>query len=212
VRPPCPLADGLYLCRYYAQHPPPFIITQGRGTWHKVGPKDEKGFEIHEAAMNADWLIKHGIPAEMILEENSSMETVGNAFFVRVLHSDVLGFHRMAVINNAWHMRRTSDVFSHVFSVPRRSEKLESTRRPVLTFVACASGLDAQVERHRLASEEVKIPKFALGSKWQADTRTLESLHLWLHRENMAYSPSARHHGEPSSLRPPVDPSVAQSY
>ena len=164
--------------------------------------------------MNADWLIKRGIPPEMILEENSSMETVGNAFFVRVLHADILSFFRIGIITNAWHMSRTRDVFSHVFSVPRQawSEKLESNRRPVLTFVACASGLDAQVERHRLASEQVKIPKFALGSKWQADTRTLESLHLWLHRENMAYSPSARHHDDPSSLRPPVDPSVAQSY
>ena len=32
----------------------------------------------HQASMNARWLMEHGVPPHMILEENSSMETVGD--------------------------------------------------------------------------------------------------------------------------------------
>jgi len=46
--------------------------------------------------MNAAWLLERGVPHEMILEENSSMETVGNAFFTKVLHADVLALQHIA--------------------------------------------------------------------------------------------------------------------
>lgn len=203
---------------FFAQEPRPFIITPGRGTWHKLGPRDERGFEFHEAAMNADWLIERGVPQEMVLEENSSMETVGNAFFVRVLHADVLELEHLAVINNGWHMTRTQDIFSHVFSVPSRASLCAAEeagagggrserKRPLLTFITCESGLDPEVERQRLAREAESIPNFAAGSKWQKATGTLESLHLWLHRENLAYSPQGR-----KQRRAPINPHLAKSY
>jgi len=102
----CPCWGALQKChkhslscatrRFHAQHPPPFIITTGRGTWHKANPKDERTFDIHESAMNAAWLLERGVPHDMILEESSSMETVGNAFFTRVLHADVLSLKHIA--------------------------------------------------------------------------------------------------------------------
>jgi hypothetical protein len=191
---------------YFAQEPPPFIITTGRGTWHKTNPKDSRGYDVHEASMNAEWLLHRGVPSSMILEENSSMETVGNAFFARVLHADVLSLRHIAVINNEWHMRRTRDVFTHVFSVPRAVSP--AGKLTDLTFVTCASGLDAETERERLAREEKAIPKFARGGAWQDETPTLEALHLWVHQENMAYSVKRLR----DSDRAILDPVLAKSY
>ena len=87
---------AMHACRFFAQEPRPFIITTGRGTPHKPNPIDKRGFAIHEASMNAEWLIKRGVPHHFILEENSSMETVGNAYFARILHADVLSFKHIA--------------------------------------------------------------------------------------------------------------------
>ena len=88
-----------------------------------------------------------------------------------------------SVINSDWHMQRTMDVFSHVFSLPPSSPSppllpppscRPHTRAPQLTFIRCASGLDADVETERLARETVVIPKFAPSSRWQKETPSLE--------------------------------------
>ena len=158
---------------------------------------------------NAQFLVKHGgVPDEMVLEENSSMETVGNAFYTRVLHADVLNFQRIAVINNNWHMQRTRHVFKHVFSIPGSGRGLRASSTSI-TFIEVASGLDPDVQQQRLEREEKSIPKFAPGSAWQHATPTLEALHLWLHRENMAYS--VRRLAE-SESRAPIDATLARSY
>jgi len=36
---------------FFSQTPRPFIITTGRGTWHKNNPRDDRGYDIHEASM-----------------------------------------------------------------------------------------------------------------------------------------------------------------
>ena len=131
---------------------------------------------------------------------------LGNAFFARVLHADVLGLQRIAVINNGWHMQRTRDVYSHVFAVPSRDPCAAKAFN--LTFVQVASGLDSDVERLRLAKETATIPKFAPGGPWQRETPTLEALHLWLHRENLAYA-ARRLLQAPSQ---PIDHALAKSY
>jgi len=177
---------------------------------NQANPKDARGFDIHEAQMNAAWLLQHGVPHHMILEESTSMETVGNALFARVMHTDVLSLKHIAVINNGWHMPRTMHVFSHVFGVPSGRECAhERAHMTVLTFVECASGLEPTIELQRLAREKASISKFAPGGKWQTDTATLELLHLWLHRENMAYS--VQRIGR-EAFEPSIDPAVAKSY
>jgi len=69
-------------------------------------PKDAAGFERHEAADNALFLMGKGVPAEALLEESASLETVGNALFARLLHTDPRGLRRLAIVNNRFHMVR----------------------------------------------------------------------------------------------------------
>lgn len=50
--------------------PKPYVITTAWGTPHKPCPHDVAGFEKHEAADNAHYLIKHGVPPSNVLEES----------------------------------------------------------------------------------------------------------------------------------------------
>ncbi|KAL3902938.1 MAG: hypothetical protein SGPRY_011867 [Prymnesium sp.] len=90
-----------------APSPKPYLITTAHGTPHKPCPRDVVGFERHEAQDNAQWLIRHGVPPDAMLEESLSLETVGNAFFTRVIHTDTRSLRRLVVVNNRFHMPRT---------------------------------------------------------------------------------------------------------
>mmetsp|Transcript_26119 Transcript_26119/g.40879 ORF Transcript_26119/g.40879 Transcript_26119/m.40879 type:complete len:190 (-) Transcript_26119:42-611(-) len=188
---------------YKKQDPKPYIISIGRGTPHKPCPLDDLGFEIHEAQMNARFLLDRGVDPAHVLEENNSMETVGNAYFTRVIHCDVLGLKRLAVINSGWHMPRTQAVFGHVFGV----EPFRWAGGYTIEWIEVDSGLDPEVLKLRLEKEAKSLPKFEKGGPWQLSTPTLEKLHLWVHQENTAYATKRM-----LEDRAPIDPLLARSY
>ena len=53
-----------------------------------------------------------------MIEENTSLDTIGNAYFLRTIHTDVVGVRRLLLITNKWHMARTLAVFEAVFALP----------------------------------------------------------------------------------------------
>ena len=101
--------------------------TTAWGTPHRPCPRDFAGFERHESADNAEYLIKkENIPPSDVVEESVSLETVGDAYFSRVMHTDVMGARRIAVTSNSWHM---STMHEHtVLPCQRRAERA----RPIL--------------------------------------------------------------------------------
>jgi len=97
----------------------PYIITLSGGTPHKPSPVDARGFPIAESTAAARALItKMHVPSEHVLEEAFSLDTLGNAYFLRVVHLEHGNFARAIIVTNDWHMPRTKAMFSHVFSLP----------------------------------------------------------------------------------------------
>jgi uncharacterized SAM-binding protein YcdF (DUF218 family) len=184
--------------------PKPKIITTAWGTPHKPCPHDAAGFEVHESADNAKVLIKKGVNPADILEESVSLETVGNAFFTRVLHTDVLGLKRLAVINNKWHIPRTKAVFRHVFGVPSASGQPSTYH---LDFFEVAHHLPPAILSARLQKEETATPKFSEGGDWRKQTSTLQALHRWVNQDNTAYAAKRL-----LVERKPLDPELLKSY
>jgi hypothetical protein len=147
--------------------------------------------------------MKHeGISPEDILEESVSLETVGNAYFTRVLHTDVMGGRKVAVINNRWHIRRTKAVFEFVFSLPPTAGD-----QYALTFFEVADGLASDVLEARLAKEKIASPKFEAGGPWRSKISTLKDLHHWINQENTAYATKRL-----LKARKPLDPELLKSY
>jgi uncharacterized SAM-binding protein YcdF (DUF218 family) len=195
-------AAHLYLESAY---PKPYVITTAWGTPHKPCPHDAAGFERHEAADNARFLIDRGVQPAHILEESVSLETVGNAFFARVLHTETRGLRRLAVINNHFHMPRTRAVFEHVFRVPPRAG--EPSTAYELEFVTVEDRLTADALEVRLQKEAVALPRFAPGGPWQQATPTMRHMHDWLYQENTAYATKRL-----LEERKPIDPALLKSY
>lgn len=160
----------------------------------------------HEAADNALYLTRRGVPPDAILEESASLETVGNALFTRLLHTDPRGLRTLAVVNNRFHMPRTRAVFGHVFRVPPTSES-EPEAAYELEYYEVEDHLPADVLQARLRKEAKSTPVFAEGGSWRAQTRTLRELAGWLWRENTAYATKRL-----LEERLPPDPEVLKSY
>ncbi len=83
------------------------MIVLSGGTPHKPNPLDARGFWVSEAASNARYLLALGVSPERVLEESFSLDTLGNAYFARAVHTDVRALCRLAVVNNGFHMPRT---------------------------------------------------------------------------------------------------------
>jgi hypothetical protein len=148
-------------------------------------------------------LIKsEGVPPADILEESVSLETVGNAYFARILHTDVMGARKIAVINNRWHIRRTKAVFEFVFSLPPVSGKAYA-----LSFFEVEDGLPSDVLEARLAKEKIASPTFEAGGSWRSGMGTLQDMHHWVNQENTAYATKRL-----LTPRKPLDPELLKSY
>ena len=185
--------------------PKPYIITTAWGTPHKPCPHDAAGFERHEAADNARWLVGAGVPPSHVLEESTSLETVGNAFFVRVLHTDVRGLRRLAVVNNRFHMPRARAVFEHVFGIPPHPGAPATAYE--LDFVEVDDRLSDTVLAVRREKEAASLPRFVDGGPWRRATPTLRDMHNWVHQENTAYATKRL-----LEERKPLDPALLKSY
>ena len=66
-----------------------------------------------------------GLDAKDILTEIASYDTIGNAFFARLIHTEFGGWRRLTVVNSAFHMARTEAIFRWVFGLaPDRGYEL----------------------------------------------------------------------------------------
>ena len=65
-----------------------FFLVLSRGTTHKAPPLDAGGFPIDESAASAQYLIERGVDSSRVLLESWSLDTIGNAAFARLMHSD----------------------------------------------------------------------------------------------------------------------------
>mmetsp|Transcript_82125 Transcript_82125/g.227781 ORF Transcript_82125/g.227781 Transcript_82125/m.227781 type:complete len:226 (+) Transcript_82125:41-718(+) len=65
----------------------PHLICSGKGTANEAGAGDD----ITEAEACARFLVERSVPPHDILQEPLSRDTVGNAFFSRIVHTDFLG-------------------------------------------------------------------------------------------------------------------------
>jgi len=173
------------------------FICLSQATVHRPPPLDGRGFPVTEAAAGARYLIERGIEPERIRLEALSLETIGNAAFTRLLHTDVAGWRRLLVVTSAFHMPRSRAIFEKVFALEPSDYELE--------FAAAENrGLTPEAVAARLA-RELK----SLGS-WQRNAKqwkTISDFSLWLWTQHDAYS--GRGLLKP---RPALDPATIESY
>ncbi len=173
-----------------------WFILLSAGTVHKPPPLDEDGFPIFESRAAAVYLIEHGADPGRILIESASYDTIGNAYFSRVMHVGPGQFRRLLVITSAFHAPRTEAVFRWVYSldVPDGWFIMDFKTVP-------DTDMPEEVSRERAAREAVSLGKVM---KLQRKILTLTQLHEWIFTEHDAY----RAGGNPESVKG----SVLDSY
>jgi uncharacterized SAM-binding protein YcdF (DUF218 family) len=161
-----------------------WIACLSGGTVHKPPPLNKDGFSIFESHAAGNYLVSKGTHPQQILTEISSYDTIGNAYFSRLLFSDPLQFDRLLVITSEFHMQRTRAAFEWIYGL---------TPLPVeykLRFETVPDkGLSPQVLKTRTAREKKSLEKMR---KMQMHITTLDAFHSWLYSEHSAYSVSPR--------------------
>lgn len=177
----------------------PTLVVLGSGTPHKPPPIDALGFPVNECSAMARYLIDRGCPANRIVMEACSADTIGNAYFARVIHAEPRGWRRLAVITSEFHMTRSKAIFERVFALPsgtraNSSFSLEFSTTP-------NTGLDQESIESRRDRERKSLTTWL----WKARTFTsIQSLSEWLFSEHQCYAAN----GTPQR----VIGAVAQSY
>lgn len=158
------------------------ILCLSAGTPYKPPPIHERGRPIFEAAAGARYLLSRGINCASVLMEAASWDTIGNAYFARVMHADVRGWRRLLVINSAFHIERTEVIFRWIFSLgPERCYQL--------TFESVTDiDLPAEDLRYRRRHEQARL---ANACALRDRIRSMAALHAFLSMSTMPTRPWA---------------------
>jgi hypothetical protein len=166
------------LDRAISLHRGGYIITLSAGTVYKPPPTDERGFPVLESVAGARYLVDHGVPPALVLAETCSYDTIGNAYFSRVVHVDPRGFRDLVVVTSAFHMARTEAIFRWIYGLPPRGYALSFEE--VADEGIAPAALSAR--RRKEADALGRLPPLVsrIGS--------MAELHRWLFTENPAYA------------------------
>jgi hypothetical protein len=180
-------------------HAGEYVVFLGAGTTHRPLPVDSAGFAMFESTIAAKYLLDAGIPGRLILTENCSYDTIGNAYFCKVMHADPGRLARMLVITSDFHLARTEAIFNWVFSLKPRLLEYQ------LQFQGVPDpAMDKEVRRHRIEREHSSLAAVpALTER----IRTLQDFHRWFFTEHEAYNASRR-----AFAHKVVDDVVRESY
>ncbi len=167
-------------------------------TVHWAPPLDAAGYPVLESVAAAGALFARGVPAARIWAEAASLDTIGNAFFARVIHTDPAGLRRLLVVNSELHMPRTRMIFDWVFGLPPADPPFTLDYHAVPDQGLTEVGMEARRAKEAERMEDLRrtIPRIA----------SLAALHHWLFSEHRAYAAGA----DPHSDAPPA--AALESY
>jgi hypothetical protein len=176
-----------------------YILALSAGTTHRPPPVDKYGFPIFESVAGARYLMGAGIAAEQILTETQSYDTIGNAFFSRVLHVDPRGLRRLLIITSDFHLPRTEAAFRWIYSLEPKALCYD------LHFEGVSDPtMDAEVLRDRETRERKSLNETeALARR----ITRMADFHQWLFTMHKAYNTGGRDAGDRS-----VQGATLQSY
>ena len=178
-------------------HSGEFLILLSAGTTHRPPPLDSHGFPIYESVAGARYLAATGVPQDLILTETHSYDTIGNAFFARVIHTDPMGLRDLLVVTSEFHMARSKAIFDWMFA-------LQPNPGYRLSYESVSDdGLDPAAHQVRTEKEARSLQGFR--ESWLSITSLAEAHHRMFTRHG-AYSATR------PAFRQPTPPELLGLY
>lgn len=161
------------------------VIVLSAGTIHRSGELDINGRNFNECTAMGLYLKSHGFDTDLIYEENTSYDTIGNAFFLRSIHSDIRKWFKMMVVVNQFHYLRLKTIFDWVFALSNNGVKSQYQLFYLIlpdNQVSQIEIIQARINREKLCLEQIQqtISKLNITN--------LSELHRWLFSEHRAYA------------------------
>lgn len=179
---------------YYQQYNIPIIPCSGV-PYHNE-PFLKNGHLHTEADAGAEYLLGQGVSREMILKEDYSRDTIGNAYFSLVMHVLPAQFKNILVITSQFHMSRSRVIFDWLY-------KLAGINDIVYKETDDGDLANIQPTYQLRLNREKKSTKNVLNLSHKYGT--LEEVHKWLYSQHNAYSTA------PTTVDT-IDPKLKKSY
>lgn len=154
------------------------VVCLSASTVHRPPPLTDQGYPWFESVAGAGYLLGRGVAADRIQVEATSYDTIGNAYFAKILHVDPPRWRKLIVITSEFHMPRSRAIFDWVFGMDAGVYQLR--------YEATADdGLSGALLERRRAKEAS-----ALQGLYGVMNRIKDgqALHRWMHTEHDAYT------------------------
>lgn len=173
-----------------------YVILLSRGTPHKPPPLDADSRPVDEAYVSAEYMRERNVPAQRLLQDTWSLDTIGNAVFLRLMHLDPRKLRRVAIITNEFHMPRVMAIFDWVLNLPPLPTRFSTHYVAVEDVGLTSEQLAARREKEASSLEKLRVTI--------SNIRTIAQLHGFVFEHHGSYAT-----GVP---RVPVSKELAASY
>ena len=158
-----------------------FILLSG-GTVHKPPPLNEDGFPYFESHERKRVKEHTGLALARVLTEISSYDTIGNAYFSRLLFTEPLSLKKLLVVTSEFHMPRTKAIFEWIFPLPPSHLEYHLVFKSTPDKGLSSQALAARVQREKNSLANLKNTIREITS--------LAEFLIWLYSEHTAYAPN----------------------
>ena len=111
------LAYTIWLQNEFDNKPTLPILLLSCGTMYKPGVLDVRGYNFRETTSMALYLESLGMDMAYVLEETCSYDTIGNAFFCRIMFTDIYRWTNLLIIGPDFHIKRIKKIFEWIYSL-----------------------------------------------------------------------------------------------
>jgi uncharacterized SAM-binding protein YcdF (DUF218 family) len=152
-----------------------YLVTMCEGI--RYSPRDPRGNRAQrlESQLSFDFLVAQGVKKSDIITDDLSLDTMGNAYFLRTTHTDVFKARSLVVITNEFHMKRTKAIFEKVFGL---GPFPDGNSKYTLQFEEVKNqSIEPAALRRRVDWEDQQLKDFHRVSK---DWRDLHDVHSFI--------------------------------